>query len=227
MEEVTDDTIRFSKMENDTRVSNVIVYGLCVWAAGNAPLDISLDLIKQQGESEASKTGRIQVDTHPYRRLLGHAPISSFIPRQTTGLSPLTPPHEPQILDAKCEPLNHQPQTLNANRRTLNPKPLRPQPSTLNPIPGRSVVEDDWRPGRKCLCDGRLCCDRGHPAPSNRTGGRAAGGIHCAHFQQRGGTNLNPEGKLVDVLKAERCACPEYFLASGLAACNRLDRPTV
>jgi len=68
VEEVRDDTIRFSRVEDDdTRVNTEIDYGLCVWAAGNAPLDISLELIKKQEESAASKAGRIQVSLHFYR----------------------------------------------------------------------------------------------------------------------------------------------------------------
>eukprot|EP01041_Mallomonas_annulata_P002647 gene2647-5197_t len=60
---------------NDASVTAETVYGLCVWAAGNAPRPLSAKLADKLGGDYAvifKKTGRLGVD--PWLRLRGNAP---------------------------------------------------------------------------------------------------------------------------------------------------------
>lgn len=70
VKEVTGTTITVAKDLGGGVISTeTISCGMCVWAAGNSPLPISLDLIKQQPETAACKAGRILVD--PWQRMVG------------------------------------------------------------------------------------------------------------------------------------------------------------
>ena len=66
VKEITEDTI---ELHDGTKID----YGLCVWAAGNAPLELTNDLIEELGEEQAKEQtvarGRLAID--PWMRVIG------------------------------------------------------------------------------------------------------------------------------------------------------------
>ena len=105
-ERVTDITARtiYFQSTSDPAAKDQLDYGLCVWAAGNAPRPLSQRLAERLGPEQLAvfrKTGRLLVD--PWLRLAGVAPGSIFamgdcaLTNATLFPGTYTPPHHPSI----------------------------------------------------------------------------------------------------------------------------------